>query len=132
MERRAIRARQQTQETQEAVDSLTTVDVGDTGALTTVYVGETESHSPAHHMMNYCGRRNRVLVNVGFFQEGSVIAFTPTSTVRVMSSDEEELGMGDDRSSTPVRRLVSHVLLYLADDWTDITRFAASRRTWKR
>ncbi|KAE8785761.1 Peptidyl-prolyl cis-trans isomerase CYP40 [Hordeum vulgare] len=115
MARRAHRARQRAWDVAEA---LAATDVGD-----------AESHSPAPRMLHECGRRNRVMVDVGSSQEGSVCDLTSTGTVRVTGSDEEELGMGDGGSSTPVSQQVSHVLLDLVGDRNDTVRGAASRRT---
>ncbi|KAE8782348.1 Peptidyl-prolyl cis-trans isomerase CYP40 [Hordeum vulgare] len=105
---------------------------GGGGSPQTVDVGEAESHSPVLRMVNHCGHRNRVVVDVGSFQEGSVISLTCTGTVWVTGSNGEERGMGDSGSLTPVNRLVSHVLLYFVGDQTDTMRGAASRRTWAR
>ncbi|KAE8770569.1 Peptidyl-prolyl cis-trans isomerase CYP40 [Hordeum vulgare] len=101
-------------------------------ALTAADVGEAESHSPVPRMLHGCGRCNRVVVDVSPCQEGSVVDLTLTGTIRVTRSNEEEWGMGDGGSLTPVSRLVSHVLLYLVGDHTDTMRGAASRRTWAR
>ncbi|KAE8774929.1 Peptidyl-prolyl cis-trans isomerase CYP40 [Hordeum vulgare] len=76
MTKLARRARQQAQEAAE------------TQAM--VEVGEVESHSPTPSIMQGCGRRNRVVVDIVSFQEGSVIDLTSTGTVRVTESDEEK------------------------------------------
>ncbi|KAE8804652.1 Alpha-glucosidase yihQ [Hordeum vulgare] len=55
-----------------------------------VDVRETESHSPSPHRMHQCGRRNRVMVDVGSSQEGSVIDLMSTVTVQVTGSVDEE------------------------------------------
>ena len=53
-----------------------------------VDVIEVESHSPAPHMMQQSGRRNRVVVDVaGSSQDGSIIDLTSISTIRVPGSD---------------------------------------------
>ncbi|KAE8794112.1 putative methyltransferase PMT17 [Hordeum vulgare] len=59
-------------------------------ALTTVDVGEAESHSPAPRIMHGCGRRNRFVVGIASSLKGSAIDLMSTGTVRVMGSDEEE------------------------------------------
>ncbi|KAE8796968.1 Peptidyl-prolyl cis-trans isomerase CYP40 [Hordeum vulgare] len=100
-----------------------------TEAFAAVDVGEAGSHSPLLRRVHQC-RRNRVVVDVGSSQEGSVIDLTSTDNIRV--TDEEEWGMGNGGISTPVSRLMSHVLLHLAGDWTDTVRGTASRRTWAR
>nr|ACC63518.1 unknown protein [Hordeum vulgare subsp. vulgare] len=51
-----------------------------------------ESHSPAPRIMHGCGRRDRIVVDIISFQEGSIIELTSTGTVRVTGSDEEEDG----------------------------------------
>lgn len=73
---RAYRARQWARE---AVEALATVDVGEAG-----------SHSPAHRIMHGRGLRNRAVVDIVSFQEGSVIDLMSTVTVRITGSDEEE------------------------------------------
>ncbi|KAE8803977.1 Peptidyl-prolyl cis-trans isomerase CYP40 [Hordeum vulgare] len=114
MARRARRARQRARD---AAEALATVDVG-----------EAESHSPAPHRVHHCGRRNRVVVDIGSSQKVSIIDLTSTGTVLITGSDEEESGMGDGGSSTPMSWLVSYVLLYLTGDRTDTLKSAATRR----
>ncbi|KAE8774570.1 putative methyltransferase PMT17 [Hordeum vulgare] len=53
-------------------------------------VRETKSRSLAPRRVQHCGRRNRVVMDVGSSEEGSVIDLTSTGTVRVTGSDEEE------------------------------------------
>ncbi|KAE8795600.1 Peptidyl-prolyl cis-trans isomerase CYP40 [Hordeum vulgare] len=98
-------------------------------ALVAADVGGTESHSPTPRRVHQCAPRNRVVVDVGSFEERFVTDLMSTDTVWVTGSDEEELGMEDGGSLTPVSRLVSHVLMYLLDDRIDTMRDAASRRS---
>ncbi|KAE8775034.1 Peptidyl-prolyl cis-trans isomerase CYP40 [Hordeum vulgare] len=100
-----VRARRARQRARGAVVALAVTDVR-----------EAESHSLAPRRVQHCGRRNIVVVDVGSFQERSVIDLMSTSTVLITGSNEEDCGMGDVGSSTPMRRLVSHVLLYLVGE----------------
>ncbi|KAE8808558.1 Ethylene-responsive transcription factor CRF1 [Hordeum vulgare] len=61
-------------------------------------------------MMHHCGHRNRVMMDVGFTQQGSIIDLMFTGTVRVAGSNEKRQSMEDDGALSPVNRFVFHVL----------------------
>ena len=61
--------------------------------------------------------------------DGSIVDLTLTGDVQAMGSDEEEYGMGDGGSSSPMNLSVSYAILPVGDH-TFISRGLAGLHTW--